>query len=64
VAAVVLLALNFHQYFDMRWTTLNWISLGLIPLLVVLCGFLSRRRVCKMQEEEQAKGEDENDEEP
>ncbi|MFO8008574.1 MAG: MMPL family transporter [Candidatus Brocadiia bacterium] len=62
VAAVVLLALNFHQYFDMRWTTLNWISLGLIPLLVVVCGFLSRRRACKMQEEEQTKGEDGNDE--
>ncbi len=64
VAAVLLLALNFHQYFRMGWGKLTWVSVVLIPILVAVCGFLSRRRACKMQEEEQAKQEVENDEDP
>ncbi len=59
-----MLALNFHQYFRMGWGKLTWVSVVLIPILVAVCGFLSRRRACKMQEEEQAKQEVENDEDP
>ncbi len=61
VAAVVLLALNFHQYFRMGWGTLTWISVVLIPILVFVCGFFSRRRACK-QAAEEADQQEEGDE--
>jgi hypothetical protein len=61
VAAVVLLALNFHQYFRMGWSTLTYVSMVLIPLLVIACGFFSRRQACRRieesQEEPQKEGE-------
>ncbi len=56
VAAVLLLALNFHQYFRMGWSTLTWISVVLIPILVFACGFMSRRRACKRLQEQQTEG--------
>ncbi|MGD2174940.1 MAG: MMPL family transporter, partial [Candidatus Brocadiaceae bacterium] len=52
VAAVLLLAINFHQYFHMSWGPLTWVSVILLPLLVFGCGFMSRRRACKMMEQE------------
>ncbi|MFO7957489.1 MAG: MMPL family transporter [Candidatus Brocadiia bacterium] len=61
VAAVLLLALNFHQYFRMGWSTLTWVSVVLIPLLVFVCGFMSRRRECKMMEQQNEQGGESNE---
>jgi predicted RND superfamily exporter protein len=47
IAVVVLIALNLHQYWHMGVTALTWISLGLIPVLLLTCGLLSRRKACK-----------------
>lgn len=51
IAVVVLIALNLHQYWHMGVTRLTWISLILVPLLALTCGILSRRKACKMIEE-------------
>ena len=47
IATVVLIALNLHQYWQLGITKLTWISLGLIPVLLIICGLLSRRKACK-----------------
>ncbi len=52
IAIVVLIGLNLHQYWQMGVTILTWISAGLIPVLVVSCSLMSRRRACKMAEEQ------------
>ena len=48
IAAVLLLALNLHQYGHLGWTTLTWISLVLIPVLALACGAMSRRESCRL----------------
>jgi uncharacterized protein len=48
VATVALVMLNVHQYWNIGISKLTWISLGLIPLLSVTCGLLSRRQACKL----------------
>ena len=49
IASVVLIALNLHQYWHIGITKLTWISLGLIPVLLIICGLLSRRKACKIE---------------
>jgi len=56
LAAAVLIALNLHQYFHMRATTLAVIGIILIPVFGLICGMLSRRRVCRTQEKETEHG--------
>jgi predicted RND superfamily exporter protein len=53
ISVVVLIALNLHQYWHMGVTSLFWISLGLIPVLLLICGLLSRRQACKLSNENQ-----------
>jgi predicted RND superfamily exporter protein len=50
VAAALLLALSLQHYWHLSWTTLTWISLASIPVFALLCGLLSRRRACAVQE--------------
>jgi hypothetical protein len=47
--AVVLIALNLHQYATVGWSTLTWISLIAIPVLAAGCGLMSRREKCQFQ---------------
>ncbi len=54
VAAVILLALSLHGYFQLGWNRLTWLSVILIPVLVFACGFMSRRRECRLLAEQQA----------
>lgn len=51
IATVALIALNLHQYWHLGVSTLTWISAGLIPVLALTCGILSRRRACRIAEE-------------
>ena len=44
---VALIAVNLHQYAQMNWTRLTWMSLITIPILALLCGILSGREKCK-----------------
>jgi len=50
-AVVILIAVNLHQYWNLGWSVLTWFSIVVIPLVALVCGISSRRRVCKMLEE-------------
>ncbi|HPD48592.1 MAG TPA: MMPL family transporter [Anaerohalosphaeraceae bacterium] len=49
-AAVVFIALNLHQYWQLPWTRLAWIGLVGVPLAAVSCGMMSRRQACRTAE--------------
>ncbi len=51
VLAVLFIAINLHQFFEMSWSALTWLSVVLIPVMVVSCSFLSRRTACKIEQE-------------
>lgn len=55
VSVVALVALNLHQYWHLKFTTLAWISAIAIPVLLVICGLLSRRKACRMASQEEQK---------
>jgi len=48
VAAVVLITLNLHQYWDLGWGALGVVGIVVIPLSALLCGVMSRRQACRM----------------
>ena len=52
IAAVLLVALNVHQYSTAGWTKLAWLSIVAIPVMALICGVMSRRHVCSITEEE------------
>jgi len=54
-AAVLLVALNLHQFQMARWNTLAWISITTVPIMALLCGVMSRRKACKSRELSQNK---------
>jgi len=51
IATVAVILLNLYQNFHFRLTTLTWISAGAIPVMLLICGILSRRKACKMMDE-------------
>jgi len=53
VAAAVLVALNLHQYWKLGWSKLALISIIVIPVMVLVCGIMSRRQACKSDAERQ-----------
>ncbi|MBN1456858.1 MAG: MMPL family transporter, partial [Sedimentisphaerales bacterium] len=46
-ATVVLVAVNLHQYWQLGWSKLAWISTIAIPVMALVCGIMSRRQACK-----------------
>jgi predicted RND superfamily exporter protein len=48
IAVVVLIALNLHQYWQMGVTKLTIYSLIAVPVLMLLCGLMARRKACKV----------------
>jgi predicted RND superfamily exporter protein len=46
-AAVVLVALNIHQFAVVGWNALVWLSVIAIPVMALVCGIMSRRQSCK-----------------
>jgi len=49
-AAVVLVAINLHQYWKAGFGKLGVMSVVAIPILAVLCGVISRRESCRRQD--------------
>ncbi len=47
VALVALVAVNLHQYAEVAWTRLTWMSLVAVPILSLICWISSRRNKCK-----------------
>jgi len=54
-AAVLLVAVNIHQFAIVKWSTLVWISIIAIPIMALACGIMSRRRTCKVIEQQKEK---------
>jgi hypothetical protein len=46
IAVIVLIALNLHQYWHAGVTKLTIFSVAAVPILMLICGVLSRRRAC------------------
>ena len=55
VAAVLLVAINVHQYAVVGWSKLAWMSIIMIPVMALICGIMSRRQACKVQENKEEK---------
>jgi predicted RND superfamily exporter protein len=47
-SAVVLVAMNLHQFSLVGWSALASISAVAIPVMAIACGIMSRRRACKL----------------
>ncbi len=47
ISVVVLIALNLHQYWQLGITKLTIFSGIAVPILMLICGLLSRRQACK-----------------
>ncbi len=59
VISVVTVGLLARFVLGIHWNLVTWLGLGLIPLLVVVCGLMSRRRACRrLDEEQREKGDD------
>jgi uncharacterized membrane protein YdfJ with MMPL/SSD domain len=50
-AAVLLIAVNIHQFSLVGFNTLAWISIIAIPAIALACGIMSRRQACRAAEE-------------
>jgi uncharacterized membrane protein YdfJ with MMPL/SSD domain len=46
-AIVALVAINIYQFLKVGWTSLTWISLGVIALLVIVCTLMGRGYKCR-----------------
>ena len=55
VAAVLLVAINVHQYAVVGWSKLALTSIIAIPVMALICGIMSRRQACKVQEKQEEK---------
>jgi predicted RND superfamily exporter protein len=49
-AAVLLVAVNVHQFAVVGWNKLVWASIIGVPILALACGIMSRRQACRMAE--------------
>jgi predicted RND superfamily exporter protein len=54
-SAVVLVALNLHQFAVVGWSVLVWLSVIAIPIMALMCGIMSRRQACKTAEAKEKK---------
>ncbi len=58
VAAVLLVTVNLHQYWELGWSKLAVLSVIAIVVMALTCGMMSRRQACKMATAEDGKIED------
>jgi predicted RND superfamily exporter protein len=47
IAAVVLIAVNLHQYWKLGWGSMAFLSLAAIATMTAVCGLMSRREACR-----------------
>ena len=50
IATVILVAVNFHQYWDLGWGKLAWVSIIAIPAMALVCSFMAKRNSCKTKD--------------
>ena len=52
--AILLVAVNVHQFLAVGWTLLTWISLAVLPMLALSCALMSRREKCRANSQGQS----------
>jgi uncharacterized membrane protein YdfJ with MMPL/SSD domain len=52
LTAVLLVAVNVHQFMEVGVTALTWVSLGILPVLGIACCLMSRREKCGAPQDE------------
>ncbi len=52
ITALLLVAINVHQFLDVGVTALTWVSLAALPVLGIACFLMSRREKCRVQSDE------------
>ncbi len=57
VSAVIVVAMNVQQFWGLNPTKMTWISLAFLPVLVLICGIASRRKACKIKNNQQQESE-------
>jgi hypothetical protein len=58
IAAVVAVVVQVYRFVSVGWTTLSWISVGVVIVSAVICRLVSRREACVTDESSSAqKGE-------
>ena len=50
IASVLLVGLTLHQMWHIGWTKMAWISVIAVVVMSMMCAMLSRRRACKILE--------------
>jgi len=50
ISAVVVVDLNIQLFWNLKLNTLAWISMAVVIIMVTACGFLSRRKACRLTE--------------
>jgi predicted RND superfamily exporter protein len=50
ISAVVVVDLNIQLFWNLKLNTLAWISMAVVIVMVAACGFLSRRKACRLAE--------------
>ena len=50
IAAVILVAVNLHQYWKLGWGKLAWISIVAISMMAFICSLVAKRKACKTKE--------------
>ncbi len=58
MAAVVLLAVNLHQYWNLGWGAMALLSVTAIAMMTIACGLMSRREACRTGAIEEKKTQD------
>ncbi len=56
IALTALIAINLHGYMEIGIGNLTWISVGVVTVMAVICGVLSRRKKCRITPEENENG--------
>jgi predicted RND superfamily exporter protein len=57
IAVVVLVAVNLHQYWELGWGAMAFLSVAAIAAMTATCGLMSRREACRAASVEEKKTE-------
>jgi hypothetical protein len=58
IASVLLVGLTLHQMWHIGWTKMAWMSVLAVVIMSMICALLSRRRACKILEDDNTAGVD------
>ncbi len=50
ISAVIVVDLNVQLFWSLNINTLMWVSSAIVPALIVICAVMSRRKACKLAE--------------